>query len=753
MKRKSMDVILEKIKAYTKSGSRLPLFVNTNSHDDYLHSKNELSEFLSVKSVSNYCQKVDSLPDMARLFSELRDTHDHVVLLGFSNHLKLIAQRDLQTYLSTIKDLSLLNGKLVVLCFQFQEQLDKLIKLDRRLDTRIFCLQGTTDMNAKVTLINPKIKDILDTNSTYEIGYKKLLQVQEQNCDFAPFAVTSLYNNDFSSTTMTVAKMDGMYEIIDILFGKPAELLPKSFGSDEQWGYLYKKLCEHKTLEGVIEKEFTSVENIASLVFKWKNWDENKQWLFFVGLKVFEPANTYLRIALSTSTSVTNFIKNIYRTLLSYSHTEKLFEKFYDERKELAALIDDLSNVIAYCQMAKIKGDFEIYYLTDNSTCEKQAIIECLSQFDSIDCETEKILQKIYPDLAKYLGQYYFANPELDEYFQQYKRQKVNNKLQPDFLNTVNKKAEERKFNLLPPRNAVFEQIDKDDSVIFLVDALGVEFLGYIVAVCRELGLSLNTSICRANLPTTTYYNKDFLKGFKYRNIKKLDNLKHDGEGDFNYEVNKLPLHIAEELKILRDIFEKVKVEAAKHKKVIIVSDHGASRLVVLNEQQYKFDVKSNGTHGGRCCLYTDDIEIVDYATVENGQYVLASYDRFKGGRAAQVETHGGATLEEVIVPIIEIIGSANDVVVQLVEMIITVSFRRKAVLQLFASKKIGKLVVKINGHFYHASEINGAVYRVPISDIKQPGEYHLEAFDGDNFLSELSFQVEKESSKENKLF
>lgn len=753
MKFKSIDAILGKIRTYMKSESRLPVFVNANSRDDYLRLKNKLSEFLLVKKVSDYCDNVDSLPDMARLFSEIRYTQDNVLLLGFSNHLKLVDQSDLQTYLSTTKDLSLLNGKLVVLCFQFQDQLDKLIHLDRRLDMRILSFQSTIDINAKVTLINPKIKGSLVDNDKYEIGYKKLLQVKEQNCNLAPFAVTSLYNNDFSNTSITVAKIDGMYQIVKSLFKQPAGLLPEALGSDEQWGYLYKKLYKQKTLERVIEKEFTSVENISSLFFKWKDWDENKQWLFFIGLKVFESANSYLSIALSLSTSVTNFIKNIYRVILNYSHTDKLFEKYYDERKELVARIDDLSNIINYCKMVKIKGNSEIYCLTDNSTCEKQAIIECLSHFKSIDSETEKILQKIYPDFAKYLGQYYFANPALDEYFQQYKRQKVNNKIQPDFLNTVNRQAEQREYNLLPTRNSVFEKIDKEDSVIFFVDALGVEFLGYIKAVCRELGLNINVSICRANLPTTTYYNKDFLKNVQYRDIKELDELKHDGEGDFSYEVTKLPLHIAKELKIMRDILEKAKVEVARHKKVIIVSDHGASRLVVLNEKKYNFDVTSNGTHGGRCCLYTDDIEKVDYATVENGQYVLASYDRFKGGRSARVETHGGATLEEVIVPIIEITEDINDIEAQLLETTIAVSFRKKAVLKLFTSKKIEKLVVKINEHFYKASEISGTVYTVPISDIKQPGEYHLEVFDGDNFISLLSFKIEKESSKENKLF
>ncbi|MBR6012948.1 MAG: hypothetical protein IK062_04090 [Selenomonadaceae bacterium] len=32
----------------------------------------------------------------------------------------------------------------------------------------------------------------------------------------------------------------------------------------------------------------------------------------------------------------------------------------------------------------------------------------------------------------------------------------------------------------------------------------------------------------------------------------------------------------------------------------------------------------------------------------------MADYDRFAGGRLASVEVHGGATLEEILIPVIE---------------------------------------------------------------------------------------------------
>jgi hypothetical protein len=45
-------------------------------------------------------------------------------------------------------------------------------------------------------------------------------------------------------------------------------------------------------------------------------------------------------------------------------------------------------------------------------------------------------------------------------------------------------------------------------------------------------------------------------------------------------------------------------------------------------------------------------------ATEENGYWVMASYDRFAGGRLSSVEVHGGATLEEILVPVITVVGA-----------------------------------------------------------------------------------------------
>ena len=100
----------------------------------------------------------------------------------------------------------------------------------------------------------------------------------------------------------------------------------------------------------------------------------------------------------------------------------------------------------------------------------------------------------------------------------------------------------------------------------------------------------------------------------------------------------------------------------------------------VINEKENKWEVSEKGIHSGRCCPKTDISEKPQYATEENDFWCLANYDRFKGGRKALVEVHGGATLEEVVVPVITIKKKNNSVNCKLVDnKPIMVSFKKKS--------------------------------------------------------------------------
>ena len=119
------------------------------------------------------------------------------------------------------------------------------------------------------------------------------------------------------------------------------------------------------------------------------------------------------------------------------------------------------------------------------------------------------------------------------------------------------------------------------------MDALGVEYLGYVKEKCAELKLRFASKIARADLPTITSLNRGFYdewRGKKETPIKDLDELKHHPERGYDYNNSPYPIHLVEELDVIKTALERVKIKllTGECRKVLIVSDHGASRLAVI---------------------------------------------------------------------------------------------------------------------------------------------------------------------------
>jgi hypothetical protein len=173
---------------------------------------------------------------------------------------------------------------------------------------------------------------------------------------------------------------------------------------------------------------------------------------------------------------------------------------------------------------------------------------------------------------------------------------------------------------------------------------------------------------------------------------------------------------------------------------------------VVVNGQELKYEVDAKGTHSGRCCAECACDGLVS-ATMENGWLVLADYGRFKGGRAAAVEVHGGATNEEVIVPVIELMLRDARIEVKLKESVITVNFKTVATLMLFSVSKLSDVSLDTNGKRYAAEKIDANHWRVTMPEIRKAGDYTAEVFEGANLIGSIQFKVKSGAAIENDLF
>jgi hypothetical protein len=426
----------------------------------------------------------------------------------------------------------------------------------------------------------------------------------------------------------------------------------------------------------------------------------------------------------------------------------------YESRKKILKDVQD-NEIAEYVVSTKVKELDRIYYLTDSTTVERQAIIESLDGVIDIPI----FLETIYPDLAWYLSSYQFSGELgelLTEYFKEYKLLKLTNRISSEFYSKVIALAADgvRPYNRLKTRGEVLDSLSKNRTALYWIDALGVEYIGYIQNLVKSLGLRINIHTVRANLPTITSLNKDFYNSWNGEKVqtKALDEIKHNGEQDYSYETTKFPIHLAKELQIIDQFLRwaATKLVGKNFDKVILISDHGASRLAVINEKECKWEMSSRGLHSGRCCPCSEADVKSEYATKENGFWVLANYDRFKGGRKASVEVHGGATLEEVVVPLIELELFDNKITVSNTTPTTKTSFKNSAEIVLFSTSPLKNVSVRISGKKYPAEDLGNQKHKAVFPDIKKAGKYQADVFEGDNLIEQIEFEVQRESGGTN---
>ena len=183
------------------------------------------------------------------------------------------------------------------------------------------------------------------------------------------------------------------------------------------------------------------------------------------------------------------------------------------------------------------------------------------------------------------------------------------------------------------------------------------------------------------------------------------------------------------------------------YKSFIIASDHGASRLAVIKKQEIPYDTDTKGEHSGRCCKTFDGCD-VPYFVEENKYIVLSDYGRFRGSRAANVEVHGGASLEEIVVPVITLtLKKHSDVQIRVMYPDNIIADRHDGVkLQLYISdvESANSIGIVVGEKSYHGTTEDGTHFEFALRDIKRAKgkPYVAEVFDSANLLGTISFKV-----------
>lgn len=766
---------MEEVKKYLSSTMDNAPFFLVVSDAKYASIKDKLIDEYKLKAVtvSGCCSASNKHkpPNLDKLFNIIEfadidgDSRDkRVVILGLGEYLALKGEDEAFKRLSDVKNKKVGNARVVLLLRGVSALVRKLQCGDAtRFGERQVYFADNAVSDISVAIVPPEL------NLSAKEGIRELLEELEKGKTI----VRVKTNATFDKALCAVRNISSAYEgVRHICSTFP---LAESFGTPEQW----KEFLDELTAADGEANKLTAQygENPEEWFSYWLGGTAYENWRYFIALKlsVVGIKNSYLKHVVTTTERFDCLKKNLLTAIIYIPRTDERFDRFYRERKDILGWLradnnlsdTDFDDLFIKDNRRDLANG--LYTLTDRTLPERKEFISMLSSLGTKAVVSRS--QKAYPAFHDYLCKYTFADPKVSaernafftDYFERYKQQKATNTIDCDFVAKVEELAAKREYNELCTRNEVLISItDKPDSFLYWIDALGVEYLAFIQKLCEQKGLSLRIHIAQADLPTITSANNSFFSEYDFKErdqTKLLDELKHKKKGGYSYQDNPLPIHLAHELDVIAGAIEYAKSKLVcedPFKKVVIVSDHGASRLAVINEQDEKYDTDTKGEHGGRCCKRPADFSPTAYdlpfATESaDGKFlVLANYARFKGSRKANVEVHGGASLEEVVIPIIEITLANPNTKIELLDADkLYASFRKPLVFALFSKTGLQnvRIIMKDKSEPFIGIKLDKNHYQVT-TDIKRAGEYKADVFDDDNLIGAVTLKVQSETQK-----
>ena len=255
-------------------------------------------------------------------------------------------------------------------------------------------------------------------------------------------------------------------------------------------------------------------------------------------------------------------------------------------------------------------------------------------------------------------------NSWINSYFDEYRKSKISHNPTTTVVNILHEKnssatAFELWYNNFKTVKTILHN-RSDIDVYYWIDGLGVDWIPFVIDVIsghQVDGVYLNeVHIGVAELPSITSVNKE-----KLETLASPDELKKIGDLDaYAHTHHAYPDYISHEFKVVKNAIASV-LKQYNGKKIAFVSDHGISYLSQHGIGLNLANVDSN--HAGRCALYKNGDAITDtsYIVLDDGKTICSlKYDSLASRTPTGHGAHGGATPEEVLVPIIIVSNKKN---------------------------------------------------------------------------------------------
>lgn len=650
-------------------------FINVDSLQMWVEVKKYLVS-LSDKSLllSEFCETDDTTPNLKRLSSALKKADQTLCVFPLSEYLR-IHPETATSVISHLLSMEYQNNDahrmhIYFPMYRISSVLQTIPNTDPRKNNSFIYLQTGEEQDYQLTIIQNSLNVHVSGNEI--IGFKRYLQYWEQNPDkplvlHTQNAIHFERNHFFDNVKVIVTPFDLCK---DQIHDFPA-MLQEEMGTQEHWYSLAEKASEAGSFEEACGLYMTTNRYTLELFEQWSILTPIKKWVLWLWTKARNKKG-YLYECAAASKSEDDFIAEIYSGIVKYVGTNEYIQKYKERNTALRNM--KLTPPEAFWKMLQtVEPISAIACLTNLTDKERKKVFDIIK---GVSFE-ERIpyivaLKTVYPELAYYLDNDVSINSanltqSHYEYFEEYKWLKATDSITSAFIDKVRTIAQQKGESvfMLSPRNQLVTEMYDDHTMILFVDGMGIEYADYLAYIFSDIDqakyrFSIKAGYC--NLPSITEINKDFMNGRLTVEppMRELDEHKH---ANCVY-----PENIIKELEILKSVKDRaLSALGGSVTRIIIAADHGTSRLAV-RVRNTEFDnvlPKPEDTpvyKYGRFCDQNSEGTEYETAISFEGKLIFAEYSRFVQSGAPIDEIHGGASLEEWLVPV-AIFESAQNIV------------------------------------------------------------------------------------------
>lgn len=373
------------------------------------------------------------------------------------------------------------------------------------------------------------------------------------------------------------------------------------------------------------------------------------------------PSDSYIAKAISEDTTRDNLLWKYIVGSAIIVLSDINAKKYASERAEALKAIgsDYESLIVEFIGQTKENND-ALQFLNCGTDSERIEIVRRASTED-LSYGLPKQYAELFPTLADYISSAFeYEDEATTAYFNEYRRLKVSGSITDNFA--------KRAFDFVlpktyPTRDMVMGELQTQSDIgLLVVDAMGAEYMPLLLALAKRRGMNIESqAIVTAKLPTETVFNP--IKWDEARilpEIKSIDNIVHNGAA--KHEVCTPERNFAETLRIFEtEIMNRIADGLTRFTRIVVTADHGASRLAVIahNENKgttlpwdgqpddWRYSLAPQGVPR------PSELEQEYIPETKKTYWIVRGYNRLPKMGGKLYELHGGATLEERLVPIV----------------------------------------------------------------------------------------------------